>query len=109
MLCLLLVQETWPGFAASTQCKEERSDSSLQGFKRMGFSREAGKTIYREWVPTARAVGLIGDFNEWQPYWLEAKDFGVWEIELPGEFGGKKVSYPAHSSQLTSRVILLRY
>ena len=67
---------------------EKSLTNTQQGYKRLGFTREGNKTIYREWVPTARAVGLIGDFNGWEPQWLKpAGDFGVWEIELPGMFG----------------------
>ena len=47
-----------------------------------------GDWIFREWLPAASAVFLLGDFNAWQAkpaYALQAVDDGVWELRLPAE------------------------
>lgn len=49
----------------------------------MGFTRRGNKTIYREWAPGAKSAALIGDFNKWEPAWMERDEWGVWSIELP--------------------------
>lgn len=39
--------------------------------------------MYREWAPGAKAAALIGDFNNWEPAWMERDEWGVWSVELP--------------------------
>ena len=43
------------------------------------------KWTIREWLPEARAVSLIGDFNQWNrdSHPLVKKDNGIWELILP--------------------------
>ncbi len=57
------------------------------GFTRLGFNRDAatGEWIYREWAPGARALFLIGDFNDWNrsSHPLKQNNEGVWELRLP--------------------------
>ncbi len=42
--------------------------------------------VYREWAPHAKALYLIGDFNDWNrtSHPLIKKDENTWEIVLPG-------------------------
>ena len=42
--------------------------------------------VYREWAPEAKALHLIGEFNDWNrtSHPLARKDDGSWEIALPG-------------------------
>ncbi|EFN58941.1 hypothetical protein CHLNCDRAFT_29960 [Chlorella variabilis] len=61
-----------------------------QGYKFYGLNRgehEGKKGIwYREWAPGAKAVALIGEFNNWEPkteHWALKNDFGVWNLFLP--------------------------
>jgi 1,4-alpha-glucan branching enzyme len=49
----------------------------------LGFSRTASSTIYREWAPGAKAAALVGDFNGWEPAWMNKDEWGVWSVELP--------------------------
>lgn len=61
----------------------------IQGYENLGITRKAGKTVYREWAPGAKAAALIGDFNKWEPAWMERDEWGVWSVELPdGKEGG---------------------
>jgi 1,4-alpha-glucan branching enzyme len=57
------------------------------GHKVMGIhcNAMAGHWSIREWAPAARAVSLIGDFNQWQrdSHPLTATDHGVWQLQLP--------------------------
>lgn len=52
-----------------------------------GFHRENDGWYYREWAPAADALYLIGDFNGWnrESHPLTKKEYGVWEIFLPGK------------------------
>ena len=45
---------------------------------------DGGWTI-REWLPAAKAVSLVGDFNEWNgdAHPLESGEHGVWSATLP--------------------------
>ncbi len=57
------------------------------GFTRLGFNRDpqSGEWVYREWAPGARALYLIGDFNEWnrESHPMQPAGEGVWELRLP--------------------------
>ncbi len=52
-----------------------------------GFHPGDGGWYYREWAPAARALYLMGDFNNWQKtaHPLHPTGDGNWEIFLPGE------------------------
>lgn len=63
-----------------------------QGYEYLGFTRKDGKTIYREWAPGAKAAALIGDFNGWEPFWMNRDEWGVWSIELPDSEWAKSLS-----------------
>lgn len=43
-------------------------------------------TVFRVWAPHAKAVSVVGDFNEWDkeknPMLLLPKSDGVWEVEI---------------------------
>eukprot|EP00891_Asterochloris_glomerata_P008249 jgi/Astpho2/8249/Aster-01334 len=58
-----------------------------QGYKYYGLNRgeHEGKTgiWYREWAPGARALALVGEFNNWDPkpeHWGVKNDFGVFQL-----------------------------
>jgi 1,4-alpha-glucan branching enzyme len=59
------------------------------GYKYFGinFDREKKGWWYREWAPMAKALYLVGDFNNWEKFThpLKKDDFGIWEIFLPYE------------------------
>ena len=60
--------------------------SFAYGYMYYGFSRSETGWIYREWLPGADAVHLIGDFNDWNrtSHPLTRGENGVWEIQLEG-------------------------
>lgn len=55
----------------------------LQGYEKLGFSREGKTAVYREWCPAASSAQLIGDFNCWGGTHMEKDEFGVWKVVLP--------------------------
>ncbi|KAK3285361.1 1,4-alpha-glucan-branching enzyme [Cymbomonas tetramitiformis] len=57
-----------------------------QGYEHMGFTTaEDGTITYREWLPAAQAVSLIGDFNGWDGgrHPMDRGEGGIWSITLP--------------------------
>lgn len=70
-------------------------DKFTQGYRFYGLNRgehEGKKGIwYREWAPGAKALALIGEFNNWDPkseHWAIKNDFGVWQLFLPDNADG---------------------
>ncbi|MBV9229353.1 MAG: 1,4-alpha-glucan branching protein GlgB [Chloroflexi bacterium] len=53
------------------------------------------------WAPNARAVSVIGDFNNWNrsanPMHLRHNDLGVWECFVPGLQAGTLYKYAVYS------------
>ena len=49
------------------------------------FDPEKNHWTVREWLPEAKAVCLIGDFNEWNrdAHRLEKAANGIWELNIP--------------------------
>ena len=57
------------------------------GYKYFGinFDKKANGWWYREWAPMAKALYLVGDFNNWEKFShpLKRNEYGIWEIFLP--------------------------
>lgn len=69
----------------------------LPGWLYYGFNRgqhEGRNGIwYREWAPGAKALALVGEFNNWQPldhHWAFKNSYGVWELFLPDNPDGSQ-------------------
>ena len=84
-------------------------DAFSQGYKKFGFNRgehEGKQGIwYREWAPGAKALALVGDFNDWDPkpeHWAFKNPFGVWELFLPDTEEGE--SAIEHRSRVKCRL-----
>ena len=60
--------------------------SFANGYMYYGFNRTDSGWVYREWLPGADEVHLIGDFNEWNrsSHPLTKIENGNWEIHLEG-------------------------
>ncbi len=56
------------------------------GYLYYGIHRTQDGWVYREWAPGAEAMYLTGDFNNWDRHAcpLEKKEYGVFEVQLPG-------------------------
>ncbi len=59
-------------------------DDFADGYKYLGlnFDTDRNGWVYREWAPQAKALYLMGDFNNWEQFThpLERNEFGVWEL-----------------------------
>lgn len=85
-----VIQRRMDQFSAALAEIEKTSKSLAAyatGHKFVGihFHQAAGNWTIREWAPAARAVSLIGDFNNWdrEAHPLESSDSGVWHLKLP--------------------------
>ncbi len=79
-----------------------------QGHRYFGFNRgeNAGESgvWYREWAPGAKALSLIGDFNDWDrdanP--MSVDEWGIWHLFLPDkDYSGRLT----HCSRVKVHVI----
>ena len=74
-----------------------------------GFHRTETGWVFREWMPGADEVHLIGDFNKWDrdSHPLDRGDNGVWEITLKGKNALKHAEIPVETGltgcRLTAR------
>jgi len=62
-----------------------------EGYKIFGWNRdnEKGGYVYREWLPNAKQVFLIGVFNDWQNTTpLTSEGFGRWALFVKDEADG---------------------
>ncbi|CAJ1374066.1 unnamed protein product [Effrenium voratum] len=76
-----------------------------EGYKIFGFIRddEKGGFTYREWLPNAKQVFLIGGFNDWQNTMpLTSEGFGRWAVFIPDKADGSP-GIP-HTTQLKVRL-----
>src|SRR2546427_10769108 len=58
-------------------------------------------TNFATWAPSALAVSVIGDFNDWKrdtnPMHLRHRELGVWECFVPGVQAGALYKYAIYS------------
>ncbi|KYQ99941.1 hypothetical protein DLAC_03909 [Tieghemostelium lacteum] len=68
-----------------------------KGYENFGFNINSDGVWYREWLPSAHEVYLVGDFNGWNKssHKLNRDQYGRWEIFLPNVNG--KCAIPHHS------------
>ena len=100
------------GIRAAIDANEGGLDNFSKGYEKYGFNRGVGGADgkqpgiwYREWAPGARAVGLVGEFNSWEPkpeHWASKDDFGVWSLFLPDASDG--TSAIPHRTKVKARV-----
>ncbi|CAK9035203.1 unnamed protein product [Durusdinium trenchii] len=80
-------------------------EAFAEGYKIFGFNRdeEKGGYVYREWLPNAKQVFLIGGFNDWQNSTpLTNEGFGRWSLFIKDKADGSP-GIP-HQTQLKVRV-----
>ncbi|EFA76234.1 1,4-alpha-glucan branching enzyme [Heterostelium album PN500] len=69
-----------------------------EGYNYFGFNVDSDNNVtYREWLPSAKSVFLVGDFNQWNnsSHPLNKVEYGRWSITLPSVNG--KCAIPHHS------------
>ena len=70
-----------------------------QGYHYFGLHKTSTGWVFREWLPNATSVFLIGDFSDWtdEPdFALKQGEAGVWEINLPTETLHHETLYKLH-------------
>lgn len=76
-------------YALRREAELTQGDSLLDfanGYLYFGMHKESDEWVFREWAPHAKAIYLIGDFNQWTAapeYALYPLKNGIWEIRLP--------------------------
>jgi len=94
---------------AAIRAKSGSLAAHARGHKFSGihFKPAENHWVVREWAPEAKAVSLIGDFNNWKrdAKHLEKKDGGIWELKLPAEAlaHGQKVKLHIHGADGSMR------
>ena len=94
---------------AAIRAKSGSLAAHARGHKFSGihFKPAENQWTIREWAPEAKAVSLIGDFNNWnrETHSLSKKDGGIWELKLPAEAlaHGQKVKLDIHGADGSRR------
>ncbi|MCL2226683.1 MAG: 1,4-alpha-glucan branching protein GlgB [Oscillospiraceae bacterium] len=60
------------------------------------FDSKAGTAVFRTWAPSASAVYLAGDFNDWDEHstpMVRISDGGIWEATLEKVSSGQRYKY----------------
>ena len=59
---------------------------NVRAYEYMGAHRQSdGKVVFRTWAPNAKAISVVGDFNDWNPQanpMYKCNNGGVWECEI---------------------------
>ncbi|KAJ9519994.1 hypothetical protein QJQ45_014719, partial [Haematococcus lacustris] len=107
-----VLQYRWKVFKdlrAAIDANEGGLAKFAQGYKHMGINRGECRGMtglwYREWAPGAKALCLIGEFNNWKPednHWARKNDFGTWELFLPDKPDGTPAI--AHRTKIKCRL-----
>eukprot|EP00928_Gymnodinium_smaydae_P033600 TRINITY_DN2401_c0_g1_i1.p1 TRINITY_DN2401_c0_g1~~TRINITY_DN2401_c0_g1_i1.p1 ORF type:complete len:2034 (+),score=562.59 TRINITY_DN2401_c0_g1_i1:70-6171(+) len=74
------------------QNNEGGIEKFAEGYKIFGMNRNAEDTgfVFREYLPGAKQVFLIGEFNNWENTTpLKSEGFGRWSVELPDKAPGQ--------------------
>ncbi len=61
---------------------------NVRAYEYLGAHRQSdGKVVFRTWAPNAKAISVVGDFNNWNPqanYMYKCNSGGVWECVIDG-------------------------
>eukprot|EP00792_Barthelona_sp_PAP020_P011594 TRINITY_DN568_c0_g1_i1.p1 TRINITY_DN568_c0_g1~~TRINITY_DN568_c0_g1_i1.p1 ORF type:complete len:703 (-),score=199.67 TRINITY_DN568_c0_g1_i1:15-2084(-) len=68
-------------------------DEFSRSYEKMGVYRTDNGIQIREYVPYAKSVSIVGEFNNWNnnQHKLVPMEFGVWELFLPNDDQGNMV------------------
>ena len=93
--------------------KGQKLSDFANGYLFYGFHKTKGGWVYREWAPAAKALHLIGDFNNWDRSMHPLKPLGdgSWEIEIKGvrtlkHLSRVKVAVTAQDGSVQDRIPL---
>ena len=66
------------------------------------FNSETGLAVFRVWAPGAKAVHLVGDFNDWREDVCPLRrisDGGIWEVTVEGISQYQRYKYAIYSGK----------
>ena len=93
--------------------KGQKLSDFANGHHYFGFHKVKGGWVYREWAPAAKAMHLVGDFNNWDhsAHPMTALDNGVWELQIKGvrtlkHLSRVKVAVTAQDGSVQDRIPL---
>ena len=75
--------------------------TNYRAYEFLGCHFNAGNATFRTWAPNARAIYLVGDFNDWQEGETPMNriyDSGIWEVFLDGVSAGQRYKFLIISS-----------
>eukprot|EP00127_Corallochytrium_limacisporum_P006304 Clim_evm15s225 gene=Clim_evmTU15s225 len=78
-------------FKRRIQESEGGLDAYTRGYENHGICTRPDGVYYREWVPNAQEVYLVGEFNNWEKSHKCTPDqYGKWEIFIPNNKDGSR-------------------
>ena len=93
--------------------KGQKLSDFATGYLYYGFHKVKSGWVYREWAPGAKALHLIGDFNNWDrtSHPLKPLGNGDWELEIKGvrtlrHLSRVKVAVTAQDGSVQDRIPL---
>jgi len=74
-----------------------REGTHSQLYRKLGCHLHANGARFAVWAPNARAVSIIGDFNDWNadlhPAHVRDDGSGIWELEVRGVAAGQRYKF----------------
>ncbi|XP_078264740.1 heat shock factor 2-binding protein [Rhinoraja longicauda] len=70
---------------------EGNLDKFSRGYESFGINQQANGGVYcKEWAPGAKAVSLVGEFNDWNvsSHQYQVLPYGKWELYIPPRADG---------------------
>ena len=94
--------------------KGQKLSDFANGYRFFGFHRTERGWVFREWLPGAKEMHLVGDFNNWDRMshpLTRVSDDGAWEIEIKGvrtlpHLSRVKVAVTAQDGSVQDRIPL---
>lgn len=73
-----------------------------QAYEYFGAHPTRNSTVFRIWVPSAKSVAIVGDFNDWtareEDYCHKITNEGIWEVEIKKIKKGNLYKYQIETS-----------
>ena len=66
--------------------KKFSTETVNNAYEFLGSFMNGKKTVFRVWAPNAKAVSVVGDFNDWNcsANYMYNIGYGFWETEIQG-------------------------
>lgn len=85
--------------AAEAELAAFTEGKSHQAYRVLGARRRGAGWLFRVYAPAAKAVELVGDFNDWQPEPMVFEPrFGVWSVYRAKAYHGQRYKFAVTSA-----------